>query len=197
MRPSTAEKSSSTKRLTVDTGHRCYASVPFFIAMQRLALTIRFILFSVFFLVGSGAIVLSILCKPELEDYYKSRAYLNEIQQQNEKIKILTEKYGAQITLIESEPNILERLSPLTFGHKPQAPDTAFPQADNEMLRNQTEKLLSKIQEKPADDPVPNWLKRTIEPRTRYGLFGAGAGLILITFIFFGSNKKKARQCDG
>ncbi|MEN8127590.1 MAG: hypothetical protein ABFR90_07260 [Planctomycetota bacterium] len=167
---------------------------PFF--MQKFILTIRFIFFSVFFLVGSGAIVLSILCNPELKEYYESHAYLAEIQQQNERIKSLTEKYEAQIALIESEPSILLRLSPLTFGRKPQAPDTVFPQADNETLRNQTEKLLSQIQENPTDDPLPYWLKRILEPRMRQGLFGAGAGLVLITFIYFGSNKEDDPKDD-
>ena len=164
--------------------------------MYKLLLTIRFILFAVFFLVGSGAIVLSLLCDPELKDYYESRALLNQIQEQNEKIKILTQKYEAQIALIETEPNILERLSPLTFGRKPQAPDTAFPQADNETLRNQTEKLLSQIQEKKTEDPIPNWLRRILDIKTRRGLFGAGAGLILITFIFFLSNGKNSRNSN-
>ncbi|MDH4203401.1 MAG: hypothetical protein OEV87_10980 [Phycisphaerae bacterium] len=159
--------------------------------MLRLVLTIRFILFAVFFLVGAGAIVLSILCEPELKDYYENRAHLIEIQEQNEKIKDLTQKYEAQIALIESEPNILKRLSPLTFGHKPQSPDTAFPQADNETLRNQTKKLLSQIQEKPSENPVPNWLNRVLDIKTRLALFVAGAGLILITFIFFTSNNQK------
>ncbi len=162
--------------------------------MHKLALTIRFILFAVFFLVGSGAIVLSLLCEPELKEYYESRAYLNDIRQQNEKIKELTRKYEAQIALIESEPNILERLSPLTFGHKPQAPNTAFPQADNAALRNQTENLLSQIQEKPTENPVPKWLIRVIDRKTRRGLFGAGAGLILITFIFFTLDKENHRE---
>ena len=153
--------------------------------MNKLALIIRFIFFAVFFLVGSGAIVLSLLCEPELKEYYESRAYLNEIQEQNERVQKITQQYEAQITLIEAEPNILERLSPLTFGHKPQAPDTAFPQADNETLRNQTNKLLSQIQEKAAENPLPNWMDHILDRKTRRGLFGAGAGLILITFIFF------------
>jgi hypothetical protein len=162
--------------------------------MYKLLLIIRFILFAVFFLVGSGAIVLSILCDPELKEYYQSRACLNEIQQQNEKIKILTQQYEAQIALIQSEPNILERLSPLTFGQKPQAPDTVFPQADNETLRHQTEKLLSQIQEIPTENPLPNWLNRILDTKTRRGLFGAGAGLILITFIFFLSGSEANRS---
>jgi hypothetical protein len=162
--------------------------------MYKLLLTIRFILFAVFFLVGSGAIVLSILCEPELKEYYESRACLNEIQEQNEKIKKLTREYEAQIALIEAEPNILDRLGPLTFGRKPQAPDTAFPQADNDTLRNQTEKILSQIQEKPTENPVPNWLIRVMDSKTRRGLFGAGAGLILITFIFFTFNTENHQE---
>ena len=158
--------------------------------MQKIALITRFLLFGVFFLVGVGAIVLSILAEPELLNYYKSRRALVEIQQQNEKIKDLTEQYTSQITLIESDPNILERFVPLTFGQKPQAPDTAFPQVQDPTLQTETEKLLERIEQTPEAEAIPVWLARVIKPRNRQGLFCAGAGLVLITFIFFGLNKE-------
>jgi len=158
--------------------------------MNRLALTTRFLFFGVFFLVGVGAIVLSIIAEPELVNYYKSRKTLAEIEQQNEKIKHLTTQYTNQIALIESEPNILERFVPLTFGQKPQAPDTAFPQVQDPALKSETEKLLDQIERTPETETLPPWLSRVIEPRTRKGLFCAGAGLILVTFIFFGLNKE-------
>lgn len=158
--------------------------------MNRLALTIRFLLFGTFFSAGVGAIVLSILAEPELLNYYKSREALTEIQKQNEKIKDLTGQYTSQIAMIESDPNILERFVPLTFGQKPQAPDTAFPQVQDPTLQTETEKFLEQIQNTPETEAVPAWLARVIQPRNRKGLFCAGAGLILITFIFFGLNKE-------
>ena len=159
--------------------------------MQKLALTIRFVLFAVFFLAGAGAIVLSILADPELRNYHQSRAALAQIQRQNEKILSLTSQYETLIGRIESEPNILDRLIPLTFGHKPRAADTAFPQVQNQALQTETEKLLEQIENTPPAEPVPAWFARILEPKIRRGLFLSGAGLILITCIFFGTTKGK------
>ena len=162
---------------------------PFF--MQKLAMTIRFVLFAVFFLAGTSAIVLSILADPELKEYYQSRAALAQIQRQNERILSLTSQYEILIGRIESEPNILDRLIPLTFGHKPQATDTAFPQVQNHTLQTETEKLLKQIESTPPAEPIPAWFARILEPKIRRGLFLSGAGLVLITCIFFGTTKGK------
>ena len=159
--------------------------------MNRIALITRFILFSVFFLAGAAAMVLSIIAEPELMNYYESRAALVKIQEQNITIENLTDKYAAQIALIESEPNILDRFIPMTFGQKPQAPDTAFPQVQNQTLQTETEKLMERIEQTPAVEPIPTWLARVIEPRNQRGLFLSGAGLIIITFIYFGTNKSR------
>ncbi len=164
---------------------------PFFIIMQKLAMTIRFVLFGIFFLTGTGAIVLSILAEPELKEYYQSRAALAQIQQQNKKILSLTGQYETLINRIESEPNILDRLIPLTFGHKPRAADTAFPRVQNHSLQTETEKLLKQIENTHPVEPIPAWFARILEPNIRRGLFLSGAGLILITCIFFGTAKGK------
>ena len=159
--------------------------------MHRIALTTRFVLFSVFFLAGAAAMVLSIIAEPELKEYYESRAALTKIQEQNVTIENLTDKYAAQIALIESEPNILDRFIPMTFGQKPQAPDTAFPQVQNQTLQIETDKLMERIQQAPTVEPIPTWLTRVIEPKNQRGLFLSGAGLIIITFIYFGTNKSR------
>jgi len=162
--------------------------------MQKLAMTTRFVLFGVFFLAGGGAIVLSILADPELKEYYQSRAALAQIQRQNDKILHLTGQYEALISRIESEPNMLDRLIPLTFGHKPHAADTAFPQVQNQGLQTETEKLLKQIENTPPVEPIPTWFARILEPKIRRGLFLSGAGLVLITCIFFGTNKSASAQ---
>jgi len=159
--------------------------------MNRLALTVRFILFAVFFLIGAGAIVLSILTDPELKEYCQSRAALAQIRQQNEKIADLTSQYETLISKIESNPELLERLIPLTFGRQPKTGTAVAPSA-NQPLQVQTEELLDRIKNTPAENkPFPVWLARILERKNRQGLFLAGAGLILITFIFFGSTKEK------
>ncbi len=161
--------------------------------MDKLALTTRFLLFCLFFLIGASAIVLSILARPELENYYNNRAMLDELRKQNKTITQLTTEYDARIKLIETEPNILTRFSTAAFGQKPQAPDTVFPKAANEALRSDTERIL-KTETQPAPvDPIPIWLARIIEPRTRTALFLSGTALILITFIFFGTQRTKTQ----
>lgn len=159
--------------------------------MQKLALTIRFVLFAVFFLAGASAIVLSILAEPDLKEYYQNRAALAEIQKQNEKIASLTNQYETLIRHIESEPNMLDRVIPLTFGYEPQAADTAFPQVRDRGLQAETEKLLEQIENTPPVEPTPAWFVRILEPKIRRGLFLSGAGLVLITCIFFGTSKGK------
>ena len=159
--------------------------------MYKLALTIRFLLFAVFFLAGASAIVLSVLAEPDLKEYYNNRAALAQIQQQNEKIASLTDQYAKLIERIESEPNMLDRVIPLTFGHKPQAADTAFPEVQDQSLQTETDSLLDQIENKPPVSPMPTWFERILEPKIKRGLFLSGAGLILINFIFFGTTSGK------
>ena len=162
--------------------------------MNKLALTIRFLLFCLFFLVGASAIVLSILAHPELENYYHNRAMLDQLRQQNQTIIQLTTGYDARIKLIETEPNILTRFSAAAFGQQPEAPDTVFPEAANESLRADTEDIL-KTETPPAPvDPIPTPLARVLEPKTRRALFLAGTALVLVTFIFFGTPRQKAAK---
>lgn len=144
-----------------------------------------------FFLSGAAAVVLSILAHPELYNYYHNRATLEEVAAQNKKITDLTDQYAARIALIESEPAILKRFSATTFNRKPEAPDTVFPDAGSEMLRTETEKILRTAQAVRPVDPLPDWLQRVIMPRTRMALFLSGSGLILLSFIFFGTPRYK------
>ena len=159
--------------------------------MYKLAMIIRFLLFAVFFLAGAGAIVLSVLAEPDLKEYYQNRAALAQIEQQNEKIISLTAQYETLIGRIESEPNMLDRVIPLTFGHQPKAPDTAFPRVQNQTLQTETERLFEQIENTPPVSPMPGWFERILEPKIKRGLFLSGAGLVLINFIFFGTTSGK------
>lgn len=159
--------------------------------MNKLALTIRFLLFTVFFLAGALAVVLAILAHPELYNYYHNRASLQELAAQNEKIRDLTDQYDARIALIESEPAILRRFSATAFNRKPEAPDTVFPDAAGQQLRAETQKILKAELEPQPVDPLPPWLQRVILPKTRTALFLSGAALVILTFIFFGTPRQK------
>jgi hypothetical protein len=80
------------------------------------------------------------------------------------------------------------------FGTEPTAEDTAFPKASAEQLQAAQLALIDQIKDSTKSPATPQWLTRTLEPRFRYSLFLAGAGLILITFIFFGSPAKISKK---
>ena len=98
--------------------------------MKRGFGVIQFFFFCVFFAIGAGAIVLSILIEPEITRYYRNREVLEQTRRENESLGALTEQYEAQIELIRREPNVLSRLEPLTIGRRPVTDEqTAVPGA--------------------------------------------------------------------
>lgn len=156
--------------------------------MSRWTLIVRYVFFCLFFTVGAGAITLSILIDPEMTTYFQNRQMLAEIERENAKIKDLTEQYQAQIDLIHSNPDVLRRLEWVTFG-KTEDPAAAL-SADNQVLREAAQSILTDLQEKPEEPQLPRWFQRCKDPNIRTALFAAGAGLVLITFLFFGSPNK-------
>jgi len=159
--------------------------------MTKLALIIRFLWFCLFFSVGAGAMTLAILAEPELLNYYLSRRALDEVYAQNEKIKELTDQYNAQINLIEQEPNVLERIRVLAFNQPLRREDTVFPRPSSQQLRRQTQMLFEMLEQKQnAPRELPYWLQRCIQPNIRRALFISGGALVMLTFIFFGTQPR-------
>lgn len=154
---------------------------------------IRYIAFCVFFAAGIGAITLALLIKPELTNYFQSVYLLDKTEKDNEKIQRLIEQYDAQNSLIEREPNVLSRLQQVTFGQTPPAEEgVVYPTDYNPQLAVLAKEIL---QEAPPTDPnefVPTWAKRCTDTRYRWALFLSGAGLLLVTFTFFGTNRRKS-----
>ena len=151
---------------------------------------VRYVLFCLFFAVGAGAVALSILAD-EVHNYYEGKSLLEKALADNEDIQFLTIEYEAQIDEIRNDPNILGRLRRVALGREPSAEDTAFPRASEELL---TEAGAAVLEDLRADLPareIPKWVKRCSEPNVRRSLFFAGAGLVLVTFIFFGAPAKK------
>ena len=154
--------------------------------MTRSVAVLRFIFFCVFFGIGSGAMTLAILAG-EINDYYRSKDRLAVTQRQIENIKTLTAQYDAQLRQIEKDPNTLSRLKQVTFGEKPQAQDTAFPRASE--LEAAAAALFEDQKTPQLSRTVPQWAKRISHTKTRKALFLAGAVLILLAFVFFGTPK--------
>ena len=142
-------------------------------------------MFSVFFVVGAGAVVLSLMVG-EIEDNYHSRDQLRIMQQDIDRLTSLIGDYDAQIKQVKDNPNSVARLKRVALGIEPESDDTTYPKAGAAEFAAAAAALDSaKID---TDTPIepPIWVQRTIEPRFRQSLFIAGSGLTLITFIFFG-----------
>lgn len=153
---------------------------------------ILYVLFCVFFAVGSGAITLAMLAD-EIGAYYRNKEILRSTEADNEKIRELISIYESQIRQIEADPNILGRFEYVTFRREPKKEGTAFPIASEGQLAEAQKILVEGTSRLSQEIVIPAWVKRCQEQRFRMSLFIAGSGLILITFIFFGSRTGKRK----
>jgi len=134
--------------------------------------------------------MLSVLAD-EILDYFEGANLLAKTLADNEDIQFLTIEYEAQIHEIRNDPNILGRLERVTLGRQPDAEDTAVPKASEKLLTEAGAAVLTDLRTGRPVRQVPTWVERISESNIRYSLFFAGAGLVLITFIFFGAPAKK------
>jgi hypothetical protein len=154
--------------------------------MSRSSAILRFVLFCIFFSVGAGAIALSILAE-EIETYFANRRTYAQTLEANERIKKLIAEYEAQIEQIEKDPEILKKLERITFGAVEGEEGSEHPRAAVEQLAAARAALLEEIEGKKEESAIDRWIGRIAEPKGRMRLFFAGAGLVLITFMFFGT----------
>ncbi len=160
--------------------------------MARMAFILRFILFCIFFSVGATAIVLATLAE-EIEDYCGQKDVPSLMEADNERIRNMAVKYEAQVAAIKADPSILKNLEHITFGSQPSAEDTTFPRASAARLTAAKEALFKDI-DRPERPKPPEWVRRCAEPRNRRTIFVAGVGLVLITFIFFGTPSRRRQS---
>jgi hypothetical protein len=142
------------------------------------------------FSIGAGTIAFSILLDPELSTYYRNRRALAQLEAENKRIEDLMAKYQMQIDLIHREPNILRRLEWVTFGkaYRPEAelPPEQLPLYDKH-LQETARAVLAEMETEPDQPSLPHWLQRCLQPNIRTALFLAGCGLVIVSFIFFGT----------
>lgn len=154
--------------------------------MSRSSAILRFVLFCIFFSVGAGAIALSILAG-EIETYYENRRTYAQTMEMNEKIEKLIAEYEAQIEEIEKNPEILKKLERITFGAVEGEEGSEHPRAAVEQLAAARAALMEEMESKREDRIIDKWVGRIVETKARMRLFFAGAGLVLVTFMFFGT----------
>ncbi len=153
--------------------------------MNKLVLSIFFLVFCAFFGAGTIGMVLSFLVRTEVTDYFQSREMLEKTNRDNQKIRDMIDQYKSQISLIERDPNVLIRLQQITLGQMPTQEDTVYPADYNLKLAALARKVIEESEPADPNEQLPQWVIRTIQPRYRTALLLAGAGLILLAFMFF------------
>lgn len=145
---------------------------------------LHFFFFVVFFSVGAAALGGAVLCN-DLILYCRNQRLVGEAEQSLARLGSLNEEYDALLEELERDPNLLKRIAPATLGTEPDDPNAIYPKAkacELAIARRAMVELTGPDELPPA---VPPWLERCSEPSRRLGLFVAGAGLVLISLVFF------------
>jgi len=153
--------------------------------MARKILVLRAVLFLVFFGVGLGALTVALLAD-ELLEMYLTAGSLEATRDTNARLEAVCEDYDAVFEQLETDPNMVARLSRVVLGTDSGDAQTVYPKSTQEQRRS-AEKVFSKtFPQESRDEPVPGWVANCCEPWGRKLLFVAGAGLIIIAFSCFG-----------
>ncbi len=142
---------------------------------------IRAFWFVIFFSVGAGALSVSILCS-DLVRYYHNKQLLKAVEEHLNDIKSLNEDYDVLQHQLETDPNTIRRIAPVTLGTAPVDDDSISPKLTPQQLDTARRALKESMSPKTDKPAMPDWLIRCSEPRRMFVLFLAGALLILISF---------------
>jgi len=161
--------------------------------MQKSQGIIHFLLFVLFFSAGAVALGGAVL-SDDLVRYWRNKQLLADAQESIERLKSLNAEYDALLVELEKDPNALKRVAPAILGTEPADPCTAYPRARAQELAIARRALLDEAEQAEARVVVPQWLERASEPRRRMALFISGAGLVLISLVFFTSDAPPKRK---
>jgi hypothetical protein len=160
--------------------------------MRRHAF-LHFFFFVTFFSIGAGALGTAVLCN-DFVQYCRDRQLLRVSELSLQRLEVLNSEYDALLQQLESDPDLLKRLAPVTLGVPPADPQTAYPKARAHELAVARQALTEQAGREPQLPAVPVWLQRCSEPAKRMMLFIAGAGLILISFVCFTADARPASR---
>ena len=152
---------------------------------------IHFLLFLVFFSIGAAALGGAVLCD-DLILYCQNRQLVKDAERSLERLDSLNGEYDALLEQLENDPNLLKRIAPATLGTEPEDPNAIYPKARARELALARKALVEQAGQAPPEEAVPRWLQRCSEPSRKLGLFVAGAGLVLISLVFFTPKPQRA-----
>jgi len=152
----------------------------------------HFFLFVVFFSVGALALGGAVLCD-DLIQYRRNQHLVTEAEQALARLESLNREYDALLAELEHDPNLLKRIAPATLGTEPADANAVYPKAKARELAVARKALLEQAGREPSQAVVPQWLERCSEPRRKIALFITGAGLVLISLVFFTSDSSSQK----
>jgi len=151
--------------------------------MQRQGV-FHFLLFVVFFSVGAAALGIAVLCD-DLIVYCRNQKLVQDANQMVERLTLLNSEYDALLIELDKDPNLLRRIAPATLGTEPEDPNAIYPTVKANELALARKALIAQAGDEAPPAAVPPWLERCSAPQRKLGLFVAGAGLVLISLVFF------------
>ena len=145
---------------------------------------LHFLLFVAFFSVGAATLGGAVLCD-DLILYCRNRQLISGAELSLERLDSLNQEYDALLQELEEDPNLLKRIAPATLGTEPGDPNAVYPKAKARELDRARKALRDLSGQEELPEAVPAWLERCGAPQRKLGLFVAGAGLVLISLVFF------------
>lgn len=151
--------------------------------MQRQGI-FHLLFFLVFFSVGAAALGGAVL-SDDFVQYCRNKSLLAEAQASIKQLESLNSEYDALLDELEKNPDLLQRIVPVTLGTEPNDPNTVYPKARAGELAIAHKTLVAEVGQEPPALDIPIWLQRCSDPPKRIGLFIAGASLVLISLVCF------------
>lgn len=146
---------------------------------------IQAVFFFLFFSIGVASLGSSVLCD-DLVQYYQNKQFLRTAQESLNRLESLNTDYDVLLERLKEDPNlVIDRLAPATFGTESEDPNTVYPRATSWQLATARKALMEESNREPDETVMPQWLRRSSEPRNRFLLFISGVVLILISFVCF------------
>ncbi len=146
---------------------------------------IQAVFFFLFFSIGVASLGSSVLCD-DLVQYYQNKQLLRTAQESLNRLESLNTDYNVLLERLKEDPNlVIDRLAPATFGAESEDPNTVYPRVTSRQLAAARKALMEESNREPAETAMPEWLRRSSEPRNRFLLFISGVVLILISFVCF------------
>jgi hypothetical protein len=154
--------------------------------MQRHGI-LRFLVFVIFFSSGAAALGGAVLCDDFIQ-YCRNKHLVRQAESSIHRLESLNAEYDALLDQLESNPDLLKRIAPVTLGTRIEDPNTIYPKAKARELAIARKAVTDQADGESAEASIPRWLQRCSDPAKRIILFISGASLVLISMVCFTSS---------